>query len=127
MDKTINKEIVIPPELLKLFKKEPIRIIDITTQTEGMYPTRKEHFEIFKKMMPELFKNRSIMGKFDVALTYTGNTIKDDLAKIGIDLPYRIWDNWRLTGIAAPPILMDKAGINQKKFKFFLVPKGSIK
>jgi hypothetical protein len=124
----LNKEIIIPPELLKLFKKDPIRIIDIV-RTPGMWPIDPWLLEKFKKMMPELFNNRTIMKKFDVALTYKGNTMKADLAKIGIDLPNRIWDDWQLQGFFAPPkpILMKKAGINQKKFKVFLVPKGSIK
>lgn len=107
METKLKKEIVIPPQLMKLFVKDPIRITDFG-QTQGMYPPTPVYLKRLKDMMPEVFADKAIMGKYDVALTYTGNSLKTDLAKKGIDLQdTRIINKFRLNGILMKKIKID--------------------
>jgi hypothetical protein len=110
MEKKLKKEIVIPPQLMKLFVKDPIRITDFG-HTQGMFPPTPDYLKRLKDMMPEVFADKSIMGKFNVALIYTGNSMKSDFAKLGLDFTdKRIINKFILNGIIMKKIKID--GLN---------------
>ena len=110
MEKKLKKEIVIPPQLMKLFEKDPIRITDIG-RTQGMFPPTPDYIRRLKDMKPEIFADKAIMGKFNVALIYTGNNMKADLSRLGLDFTdKRIINKFIINGIIMRKIKID--GLN---------------
>jgi hypothetical protein len=119
---TIKKDIIIPKELLILFKNS-VRIID-KKHLAGMWPVDLKQIAKLQKMLPELFGDEAIMKKYDIAITYNGKSMKVDFQKIGLDLidERRVHDIL-IHGIPVPWQLIKKAGIDNKKFNFILTPK----
>jgi hypothetical protein len=118
----IKKDIIIPKELLILFKNS-VRIID-KKHLSGMWPVDLKQIGKLQKIMPELFRDEAIMKKFDLAVTYNGKSMKVDFHKIGLDLiDERRVQDILIHGIPVPWQLIKKAGIDNKKFNFILTPK----
>jgi hypothetical protein len=118
----ITKDITIPKEVLNLFPNA-IRIID-KKHLVGIYPVDPGNLRKLQATIPELFKNEVIKQKFDVAIGYDGKSMKVDFNKLGIPmLPERIVRDIWIHGIPIPWIYLKKAGIDNKKFNFVLVPK----
>ncbi len=118
----IKKDILIPKELLELFKNS-VRIID-KKHLAGMWPVELKYLKQLQKKMPELFGNEAILKKFDFAISYNGKSMKNDLSKIGIEIiDERKINNILIHGIPVPWQLLKKAGVDHQKINITLTPK----
>lgn len=120
--KHIKRDIVIPKEMLELFKNS-IRIIE-KNHLAGFWPPDLMELKKLQKSIPELFGNAAIMKKYDVAITYNGKSMKNDFSKMGFDFSNdRIVTDIFIQGIPVPWRLLKNAGIDHKKFNVILTPK----
>jgi hypothetical protein len=118
----INKDLVIPKELIPLFKKN-LRIID-KHKLSGFFPPDILQFEKLKKLLPELLGQPQIMQKYDLAIEYKGKSIKADFSKLGIEIhESRIVSNIFINGIPVPWTMLRRAGIDHQKIGLYLTPK----
>lgn len=117
-----KKDLTIPKELLNLFKNSA-RIVE-KKKLAGFWPPDLQILKELEKSLPELFANEAIMKKYDVAVTYTGRAMKNDLKKMGLLFnEERIVKDFFVHGIPVPWQLLKKAGINHQKIGVILVPK----
>lgn len=119
-----KRDIIVSKELLNLFKNS-VRIID-KKHLAGIWPVDLQQLRKLKELLPEIFLDKAIMKKYDLAIGYQGKTVKNDLQKLGVDLvDTRIINDIFIHGIPVPWHLLRKAGIDYKKYNFYLTPKQS--
>lgn len=117
-----SKDIVIPREILNSLPNS-VRIID-KKHLAGMWPVNLSHIRQLQNKLPSLFKDESVMNKFNLAITYKGKAMKTDFSKAGIDLIQdRVLPDILINGIPIPWQFLKKAGIDYRKFEIILTPK----
>jgi hypothetical protein len=119
--KSNENDIIVSKEVMKLFNHS-VRVID-NWHTRGIVAIDPKILGRLQKVLPEMF-DKSIMEKYNISISYKGNEMKNDFAKMGIEFKEeRFTDKIQLGGIPISWQLLKKAGIDNQKFDVLLTPK----
>ena len=121
MATTNPKGIVISEEILRLFKDEA-RIVN-KKDWIGLFALKAKYIKELQLKFPELMSEKIAMH-YDFSIGYSGTTAKSDFAKFSHTLPEEKVQKYKLIqGIPVPWRLLQKAGLDYKKFNMLLTPK----
>ena len=120
METKVN-DVLVSKEVLNLFKNST-RIID-KLHIRGIRMIDAQLLKKLNEKLPEVC-TESIMKKYNLAIGYQGKTVKEDFAKMGIaNIDDRILSDIWIHGIPVPWQLLNKAGIDYKKFNMYYTSK----
>lgn len=114
-------DVVVSKEIIDLFKNS-VRIID-KRHLYGMWPVDVKDIERLQVFFPEIFEKSDIRERYNIGIGYRGKTMKEDFSKLGFDFEEELVRKLPPVTIPIPWHFLRRAGIDHRKFNFYLTPK----